>query len=278
MKTILLVILTPLLAGCGVQFLYNNLDTLVSRQLDDYVELTAEQEAYFEREFETLWKWHRTEELPRYAADLEQWTGFVADGVTELEVDQVFERMQDWWQRVEARSRPASMEFIKRLQDSQVMEIEQAFETENAKWQKRSEDEDTQSRRRKWAKNFERLIERFTGSLDREQREILTSGSQDYQPARERWGEYRLTWQQAFLSLLEARKDADAFDAQFDRVFGPQQQLYSSELIEAQTRNEALTRKLVLAVLQSMDAGQVEKFKDNLAARAQEFRELSVES
>ncbi len=269
--------LTPMLAGCGVQFLYNNLDTLVTSRLDDYVELTAEQQADFEREFETLWKWHRAEELPRYATDIETWSGIVDDGITESEVDQVFERMREWWQRVEVKGTPASKDFLKRLEDSQVLEIAQSFEKENAKWAKRSKDDGRKSRQRRWAKNFERLLERFTGSLHGEQQEILRLGSQDYRPERELWGDYRLTWQREFLALLEVRSEADTFEEQFEHVFGPQQQFYGDELIEAEIQNEALTRKLVLAVLQSMDTGQVEKFKDNLAARAREFRELSLD-
>ncbi len=276
-KSMLLLTLATVLAGCGVQFLYNNLDTLISSQLDDYVDLTPEQQQYFEREFEGLWRWHRAEELPRYAADLETWAEIVDDGITDTEVDQVFERMQEWWRRVGVKGRPASKDFLTRLEDSQVLEIEQAFEKENVKWEKRSKADDIEFRRRKWAKNFERLVERFTGSLDREQQEILALGSQDYQPARELWGEYRLTWQREFLALLELRDDAEVFEGQFDLVFGPQQALYSDELREAQNRNEMLTRKLVLEVLQSMHVRQVKKFKDNLAARALEFRALSQE-
>lgn len=269
--------LAPLLTGCGVQFLYNNFDTLITSQLEDYVELTPEQQAYFESEFEALWQWHRAEELPRYATDLENWAGLVDDGVTDSEVDQVFDSMQGWWQRVEARGKPATKAFIKRLNDSQIYEIAQAFQDENAKWDKRYKDRSLELRQRRWAKNFERLLERFTGSLGRQQQGILAVASQDYQPVREYWREYRLLWQQAFLTLLESRHDAAPFEAQFDLVFGAQQRLYSDELIEAQVQNETLTRRIVLAVLQSLDESQVEKFKNTLAARAQEFRELSRE-
>ena len=273
-----MLILAPLLAGCGVPFFYNNLDTLISSQLEDYVELTPEQQAYFEREFEALWTWHRAEELPRYATDLENWALLVDDGVTETEVDQAFNRMQQWWQRVETRGRPASKAFIKRLQDTQIRGIAQAFQEENAKWDKRGLGRSLESRQRRWAKNFERLLERFTGSLGRQQQEIIAFASKDYRPAHELWDEYRLRWQQEFLALIEMRHDPEAFERQFDLVFGPQQQLYSHELIEAQTHNETLARKLVLAVLQSMNASQVERFKNKLSARAQEFRKLSLDT
>ena len=59
--------------GCGVGFFYNNLDRLVRWELDSVLAMTPDQEAFFEAEFAALWRWHRTEELPRYAEDLDRW-------------------------------------------------------------------------------------------------------------------------------------------------------------------------------------------------------------
>ena len=271
----MLVTLAPILTGCGVQFLYNNLDTLVASQLDDYVRLTPEQQAYFDREFQALWRWHRAQELPRYAQDLETWAEFVGDGVTDTEVEHAFSRMRDWWQRVETKGKPASRAFLMRLEAYQVREIAEAFEQENVEWDERGEEDSVESQRRRWAKNFERLLERFTGSLGRQQQDILALGAQEYRPARALWGQYRLVWQREFLSLLAARHDASAFEARFERVFGPQQELYDDALIEAQAHNEALARRLVLAVLQSLNDRQLRKFERELVERAQEFRDLA---
>ncbi len=69
-------------AGCGIGFLYNNLDRLVRWELDGVLAMTPDQKAFFETEFAALWRWHRTEELPRYADDLSRWAALF-DGPAE---------------------------------------------------------------------------------------------------------------------------------------------------------------------------------------------------
>ncbi len=67
-------------AGCGIGLLYNNLDRLVRWELDGILAMTPDQQAFLETEFAALWRWHRTEELPRYADDLDRWAALF-DGV-----------------------------------------------------------------------------------------------------------------------------------------------------------------------------------------------------
>lgn len=273
-----LLILANLLAGCGVQFFYNNLDSMVRMQLEDYIELTESQEAFFEAEFASLWTWHRQEELPQYAADLDDWARLADDGIIDSEIDQAFTTMQAWWQRVEAKGTPSAMELLIRLEDSQVQELEEAFAELNVKREKRMKRLDVEDRRRRWAKNFERLLERFTGSLDTAQKQYLKRGAERYRPASALWREYSLAWQKEFLSLLRVRHDAEAFANGYAYVFGPQEALYSEELKAAQAHNEALSKVLILSVLDSMKELQRERFRETLAKRARELRELAAET
>ena len=57
-RLILLLALALSLSACGVQFLYNNLDSIARVELGTYIDLTQEQEAYFGQEFAKLWRWH----------------------------------------------------------------------------------------------------------------------------------------------------------------------------------------------------------------------------
>lgn len=277
-RIVSLLMLASLLAGCGVQFLYNNLDSMVRMQLEDYIEFTESQEAFFEREFESLWKWHRQEELPQYAAKLEYWAVLADDGVVGSEIDQAFTTMQAWLQRVQAKGTPSAMELLMSLEDAQVQELEEAFAKLNAKREKRMKRLDVEDRQRRWAKNFERLLERFTGSLDATQQQYLKRGAKRYRPASELWREYSLVWQEELLSLLRVRHDAEAFSSGYAYVFGPQVAVYSVELKAAQAHNEALSKELILGVLASMRALQRKRFSETLAKRAEEFRELAAEA
>ncbi len=278
---ILLLTLPLGLAGCGVSFFYNNLDSLVASRLDDFIAFTPNQEAHFEQEFDKLWDWHRSTELPLYASDLERWTQLIDDGVSAADVEQVFTAAEGWWRRIETRSRPISKALVERIKDDQIPEVRQGFDKANAKWDKRTQRRSDEWRQRRWARNFTRLMKRFIGPLDREQKDLVELASRKYQPARAAWRDYRLRWQQEFLTLLESRRDASAFDAAFDTAFerlsGSQELLYSEDLRRVRSENEALTKSLVLDVLRSMDTRQIEKIQGVLAARAEEIRELSQE-
>ena len=69
-KTGLVVTMVLLLSACSTKLAYNNLDWLASWYLDDFVELTDQQEEEFERRLSAILIWHREEELPQYKAQL----------------------------------------------------------------------------------------------------------------------------------------------------------------------------------------------------------------
>jgi len=262
------------LTGCGVQFFYNNLDAFVESAIEDYIDLTPAQEAFFERELEVLWRWHRREELPRYAHDLEDFSMTLAQGVKPADLDQTFETAEGWWRRIEREGRPVVKRLLKSLDDAQINQIPEKFAKENTRWEKRAARRSHEDRQDRWRKNFKRIIERFTGALNREQQALLTEGASEYRPENASWGEYRLRWQAEFLTLLKARHD-DTFDDQFETVFGPQQRLYSQGLIDGQVHNQALTKRLLLEVLTSLSAQQITRLQKRLADYAEDLRELS---
>lgn len=263
------------LSGCGVQFFYNNLDGLAKYELGRYVDMTPSQQAAFDAQFQSLWLWHRSEELPKYASEIERFAGAVDDGVTDTLLERAYTTMQGWFQRVSTKGAPAARDFLKSLGDAQVGEVAQAFEKENEKWARRDADDSLEDRQKKWRRNVERLLKRFLGALDAEQRQRLVDASADYQPARELWGEYRLRWQGEFLRLLEIRGSNEAFDVQYARVFGAQEPLYGERLIRIEQHNRTLTMALLLAVLESMDDKQTARLKERLGGWAEDFRELS---
>ena len=263
------------LSGCGVQFFYNNLDAFVASALADYIELTPEQETLFEREFEALWRWHRREELPRYASDLERINDVVGRGVEPADFEQAFDTTQGWWQRIEIAGEPAAKRFIKSLDDAQVDLIPDSFEKENERREKRAARRSREDRQDGWRKNFRRIIERFTGALNREQKAMLADGALEYRPESKLWGEYRLRWQAEFLALLKARHDEAIFDAQYEAVFGPQHRFYSQALIKSEAHNQALTKHVLLSVLDSLSDEQVARLQSRLNDYAEDLRELS---
>ena len=263
-------------AGCGVGFLYNNLDRFVRWELDSVLDMTPEQKAYFETEFADLWRWHRAHELPRYADDLDRWAGQVGDPALSVDIDELFITVEGWWLRLEARGTPVAAEFLRSLDDQQVNALAEALEESNADWEKEEKGKPIEVVRKAWRKDFESILKRFTGALTEEQRAVIANAAERYLPERQLWADYRRRWQGELFNLLERRHDADHFTAGFERLVKDQKTYYSAEFAEIEAANEALVKSTLLATLNQAPPKQRDRLRNNLTDRAEELRALAL--
>ena len=264
-------------AGCGVGFFYNNLDSLVRWELGDVLEMSAEQEAFFEAEFTALWRWHRSEELPRYADDLDHWAERLGGGATtQADIEALFVTLEGWWLRLEAKGTPFAAEFLRNLNDGQVAALAEALEESNADWEKQEKGKPIDAVRRAWRKDFEDILKPFTGRLTDQQRALVAEAAERYQPERELWTDYRRRWQQDLFALLERRHEADRFTAGFQRLVKEQKAYYGERFAEVEAANEALVMSALVAVLNQALPKQRQRLRDTLTDRAKELRTLAA--
>ena len=272
----LMLVLTFANAGCGVGFLYNNLDSLVRWELRSVLTMTPDQEAFFEREFATLWRWHRAEELPKYADDLERWAERFSGEVTEADVEEAFTTLEGWWLRLETKGTPFAAEFLRRLDDKQLAALAQALEESNADWEKDEKDKPIDIVRKGWRKDFEAILKRLNGPLTGEQRDLLSQAAKSYQPERQLWADYRRRWQRQLFALLERRHEIDDFAARFETLVMSQKTYYGEQFATVEAANEALVKTALIAVLDRAPPEQRERLRDNLTERARELRKLAA--
>jgi len=71
-KKIIVIGLVLLLSGCSTKFVYKNLDWLVYWYVDDFVELSDEQERMVDVKLATWLEWHKNTEIPKYVAHLNE--------------------------------------------------------------------------------------------------------------------------------------------------------------------------------------------------------------
>ena len=106
--------------GCSVKMMYNNLDRLARWSASDYVDMTDAQREYFEAEVDAMLYWHRAEELPRYAAYLDELEPALGAGADPDEVQGLFDTMYAWWEAIEARAMPMLTEILLSLSDGEA--------------------------------------------------------------------------------------------------------------------------------------------------------------
>ena len=90
----LLLAATFVISGCStLSLIYEFGDDYTAWRADDYLDLTGQQEDFVDSRMETLLEWHRINELPTYAAFLEEVQQRGRDGLTMAELDEGQARM-----------------------------------------------------------------------------------------------------------------------------------------------------------------------------------------
>jgi hypothetical protein len=269
-------LLTLLLAGgCSVQMAYNNLDRLARWSMSDYVDMDDRQRAYFDGAIDQLWTWHRHEHLPLYADYLDDLGPRLADGTDEAQMQALVEQILIWGEDVETRAMPVAVELLASLSDAQVDHLAQAMEEGNVEMAESELDVAPARIRRQWQKEFADGFTQFSGRLTSVQTAYLEQRSADYVPERVMWADYRRRWQGDFLALLRFRSDPEGLARGLKQLSDHRELYFSPELAAADRSNIALLRETSVWLINSFTDRQRQRFVDELAELAEDFRVLA---
>lgn len=121
-----LLLVSCALGACstGTKLAYNNLDTLLNLEVGTYVDLEKPQSAMLRREFKSVWDWHRSQELPRYAKTLRGTADDLDRGnLDTAAVEQLLQVVEDSTERLQRQANPAFARVLVALSDAQVAEL-----------------------------------------------------------------------------------------------------------------------------------------------------------
>jgi hypothetical protein len=120
-KKIIIVGLVLLLSACSTKFVYKNVDWLVYWYVDDFVELTNQQEDIVDAKLATWLEWHKESELPLYIKHLRELSGDIR--TQQLSFDKMGYHQQkaaDHWMRLKAKIIPDLVAISPMLSQEQV--------------------------------------------------------------------------------------------------------------------------------------------------------------
>ena len=173
MKKIIILLCVFLLSGCSTKFVYNNASWLVYWYLDDYVELNNQQEEQFDEMLNQWMDWHRSTELPKYQAHIEEIISDIkTKQIDEERIAYHREKGRDHWQRGRAYAAPDIVTLSKTLNDKQVAYLFIQLEKQNIE----DEEENTEDRgltttqqTKKWVKRNQKGAKKWIGKLNNKQ-------------------------------------------------------------------------------------------------------------
>ena len=119
-----LVVFAVFLAGCSAnRFLYNRADTFVRWTIDDYVDLTSEQQKQFDADLEGLLDWHRRDELPLYREFIVSSLDALEGGVTIDEAVLISDAIDEAANRLQVKLVDLLLESAEGLTDGQIQDF-----------------------------------------------------------------------------------------------------------------------------------------------------------
>ncbi|MDX1412166.1 MAG: DUF6279 family lipoprotein, partial [Nitrospirales bacterium] len=205
--SILFFILVGLLTSCSALSLtYHYADWLVYWRVDQYFDLSPYQKPVLQTHLTHLHSWHREQEIPRYVDFLGTIQRHWQDGLTQQELDEIFDQYAVLRGRLGSQVASESVEFLSTIKSEQIHHLEEVMRTENQEWLTEL-GEDLQTRK---ANRIERVLgwlRTWFGEIPPDQELSFTEVIEQYPDTIDKWMAFRRYRQEQFASLLRSDWD-----------------------------------------------------------------------
>ncbi|MBN8279585.1 MAG: hypothetical protein J0M16_03150 [Gammaproteobacteria bacterium] len=268
------ILATFLLGGCVIRVAYEQLDWLALWYLEDYFDLQPEQERVAREIVARTLAWHREEHLPRYAGLTRKVIDAVGTPVQPPFVAQRYAEAVLLWDELLARVLPDAAILLRSLTDEQVDELFANLAKENRDLAEDFSGSTAAERRSKQDKVILKAFRRFTGRLNGAQETMVRARTARFHDLSDDWLRRRETWQQEFRRLLDARATDPAFEVRLGQLLLTPERFDSDDYRRQVADNRQSAFDLVAAVLNSLEAAQLQHLRDRLSTWADDFDTL----
>jgi len=190
-----------MLAGCStLQFAYNSAPELTYWWLDGFLDFNAEQKPQVRADIQSMFAWHRSQQLGLYITWLERAQTLAARNIQAEEVCALFDEAMDSLDNVAKELEPRAVRLLLTIDATQVEQLQKQYNKKNRDWRKEwltgTPDELLDTRTDKGVEQ----AEKFYGRLDSSQKQLLR------QLAKGSGFDPRMSY------LLRLRRQADSVD------------------------------------------------------------------
>jgi hypothetical protein len=197
---------TLVLAACSAnRFLYNRADTFVRWAIDDYVDLTVEQQKQFDADLEGLLDWHRRDELPIYREFIVSSLDALEGGVTIDEAVLISDSIDEAANRLQVQLIDFLLMSAEALSDSQIQTFLDELDLQQEEYSQERLTRDDIQYADDAADSLQRLAKRLLGRLNDDQKALVQSRSTELIRIDRLWHEDRSVWGAKLRTILESR-------------------------------------------------------------------------
>lgn len=275
-RTLLAVLAISIFAsGCTIKLAYNFLDWGLYWQMEDYVKFNRDQSSLVKDELSKLVDWHRSDELPKYADQLEKLSNGLENGLTVEQLDDTYNSLSIGWQRIVIKTLPAATDIMSKLTDQQVndfFEILIEEEQDDARDIERDTEEKLSEER---AEYLSKKISDLIGKLNDEQKTLIVQWAPRIQPTAQLSLDHTIQWRIKMQSTMVERQNKQQLEETLLVLFANPDQLWSDEYRRAIEKNQHLVMQLIFDINQTLTDKQRRKLVRKLNSFIEDLRDLS---
>ena len=270
MKNLALIALLFLTGCSSTTFVYNRIDFLLPWYLSSYVDFTSEQKQSLNARLIPFFKWHRTQELPKYVEIMNSLEGLLVNEVKAEDIALITQDVENSWYRTEQQILLWLTPLAKDLSDEQIKQFltvmeRKTIENEN-KYLKRND----QIYQKDVVNRFRKNLGRFMGSLNKDQLDLLRAASENMYRSDNDWIENRKTLIENLTSILQREND---WERRLNTI-NNRDNLESQDYRIKYTHNINITHQLIAEILNSRSEKQDKKLRDQLIRYRTDIRNL----
>jgi hypothetical protein len=263
-KLIFLLFIIAFLQGCSSKLAYNNADWLAQWYIDDYLDLSRDQNRILEAELDSLLTWHRETQLSHYRQQLVALSNDLDNLPTSEQLWlNHFNEITDHWQRVRHELSIRAAKLAPQLSQQQVNYLFAKLEDNN---QERLNDFNEQSIEEYRADRLERLletIENYLGTVSKQQESYAATFVNQATITEQEWFDNKVKLQAAMKRMFVSSTKEELTTELYKIMINPDQ-FKSDTLINAYPHNRQLLVSMLQKITTSLDYDQIMYFKNEI--------------
>jgi hypothetical protein len=277
-KIIVLLLIIGFLHGCTSKLAYNNADWLAQWYIDDYLDLSRDQNRNLEIELSSILEWHRNTQLLHYRQQLVT----LSNDLDNLPIsEQVWlkhlNQITDHWQRARRELSTRAARLAPQLDQYQVNYLFTKLAGNN---KERLDDFNEKTIEEYREDRLERLletIENYLGTVKKQHKNYVSIFIDNSKITEQEWFNSKVKLQAAMKNVFVSSTESELTTELFKIMVNPDQ-FKSDTSLDAYLHNRQLLVSMLQKITTSLDQDQVTYFKGEINDLIELIDDVSVKS
>lgn len=285
-KFIVLLLIIAFLQGCSSKFAYNNADWLAQWYIDDYVDLTGDQNRNLDIELKSVLKWHRETQLLQYRQQLVD----LSNDLDHLPMSEQtwlkhFNQITGHWQRLRRELSTRAATLAPQLDQHQVNYLFAKLENNSKEKLEDFNEKTIKEYRSDRLEGLLETLENYLGSVSKQQKSYAATFVEQAIITEQEWFDSNVKLQTAMKKSFVPSTNAELTEelsetltTQLFKIMDNPDQFKSDTLLEAYPHNRQLLLSMLQQITTSLSETQVTYFKGEINDLIQLIDDVSLKS